>query len=315
MKFSMECDVVSETLLDGETPILANERTYIFYPNEKGLLSKIKIITDVPDPKRFYSVTKHDAQQRTLHIKVNQDTDLYSSVFQEFQELESLLAFEFDLRGINWKSARYDLILESDEERDKAEFLGLQEIPTITNPPQKATGPALQIILGHKRHLEPLIVPMSFYREAINELLQFKHINAFINFYFVIEGLHGNYQTKNILVEREFKQNPNFVTFVQDVIDGMKEHTPQHYAKIEKALQEKGKQVNTDSVIELLVGTRGDLSHFQNNPNRPRLTPFRQSEYVATAFLARGIATHALFYEIGQINKALAERKNAPVDN
>jgi hypothetical protein len=65
MKFSMECDVVSETLLDGEIPILANGRTWIFYSNQKGLLSKIKIIANVPDPQKSYSVTKHDAQQRT----------------------------------------------------------------------------------------------------------------------------------------------------------------------------------------------------------------------------------------------------------
>jgi hypothetical protein len=313
MKFSMECNVVSNTLLDGEIPILHNGRTYVFSPNEQGFLSKIKIIAPVKDPSKFYSVITNALHpEPTLNIQLNRDSELYDSVHKEFQELESILALKYDLQGIDWAYPRYDLIFETDEEREKAELFGFGEQKPGIGPPMKADGAGLLEIVQHKENMEPLIAPLSFYREAINDLRAFKHINVFFNCYFIIEGLFGNGKTKNTHVAQEFKKSIDFVQLVKDVVEPLKMRKPHYYSKIEETLRSKGKTLQIDAIIDLIVSTRGDLHHFQNNPSRPQGTPFRHTEYEAIAFLTRGIAIGAIFFRLGQINEALRRQGKLP---
>lgn len=136
---------------------------------------------------------------------------------------------------------------------------------------------------------------------------------SFFNCYFIIEGLYGNGKTKNAAVLQEFKKSQEFVDFTQEVLDSMKVRKPRLYEKIEQQLKAKGKSVTTDAVLELVVMTRGDLHHFQNNPNRPQGTPFRHNEYEAIAFLTRGLAINAIIFCIMHINQARVKENKPPL--
>jgi len=312
MKFSMECNVTSNTIIETEISIPHNDRTYVFYPNDKGILSKLRIIAPVLDPTKFYSVITDQRAKATLHIEQKIDQELYDSVYKEFQQLESVLAFSYDLQGVDWAYPHYNLILESDEERDKAELYGYGEERPEISPPVQASEQQLIQTIKYKEHLDPLVSAMSFYREAINDLRALKHINEFFNCYFIIEGLFGNGKTKNQAVADEFKKSKPFVDFTQDVISSMKIRRTDDYKKLGEMLKAKNKAMTTDDVIELVVLTRGDLHHFQNNPNRPQGTPFRHNEYKAIAFLTRGLAINAIIFRVMEINQALVKEGKHP---
>jgi hypothetical protein len=52
-------------------------------------------------------------------------------------------------------------------------------------------------------------------------------------------------------------------------------------------------------LIELLVRTRGNLHHFQNNPNREQGSPLVHDKYEGIAYLARQLA-HAAIMELSR---------------
>ncbi len=55
-------------------------------------------------------------------------------------------------------------------------------------------------------------------------------------------------------------------------------------------LNVKNKQFDTEGIIELLVLTRGELHHFNNNPNRVEATPFTHDNFKSITLLLNVIS-------------------------
>lgn len=311
MKLSLECSVESRANLETETEITHNDRIYTFYPNEEGFISKIKIVVPVEHPERFYSIVTPDPKPGVkLHIDVKKDKELYDSVVYEFQELESLMALTHNVKNITWSSPRYDLICETEEERDRAELLGMHSPKSFVDLPKPATEATLRNVIEYKNRYDTLVVPLSFLREGANELHAYKHINAFFNFYFVLEGLYGNGKTKNRDVENQFKNSQEITDYLPILLSDLPQKKPEYYNKLVEMLSRRHKQIGVRSIIELIVAIRGDLHHFTNNPNRPQGNPFTHSEFRAITFVVHGLAINAILQKMVVID---AQFGNSPV--
>jgi hypothetical protein len=59
MKFSLECKADTNILIGEEITVVDGEKTFILIPDEKGILSGIKIIANVREPEKFYSIFKN----------------------------------------------------------------------------------------------------------------------------------------------------------------------------------------------------------------------------------------------------------------
>jgi hypothetical protein len=57
-------------------------------------------------------------------------------------------------------------------------------------------GRSLSELIDVKDRYSSMIVLIAFFREGKNDYIEQKFINAFFNFYFVLEGMFGNGKTK-----------------------------------------------------------------------------------------------------------------------
>jgi len=302
MKFSLECQLESKIQLPKEIEIKHKDRTYIFYPNENNLLNKIKIISAVKNPEKFYSEIKFMPEKKVKHhMTINRDKELFDSIINDFKELESILAFSGNLKRIMWDNPKDALICETEEERQKVKILGTKfrkEYPNLIKFMDEDT---LKEIIFTKAKYSSLTIPKAFWREGKNDFKSFRYINAFFNFYFIIEGLYGNGKTRNYAIEEEFKKSKDFRNFVKWIIDRIEKET-KHFNKINEMLKYRNKNLDIDGLIHLLVATRGALHHFADNPHKTQGTPFDHKEFETIAWISLGLATRAISQKILEIN-------------
>jgi hypothetical protein len=158
-----------------------------------------------------------------------------------------------------------------------------------------------KLIVGSRKY-DQLTVPMSFYREGLNEYRGQRYITSFFNFYFIVEGLFGRGKTKNYQIEHEFKKSAGLRWAVEETLENLRNEHQQIWKRLTEELARAGRSLDTDGAIEYLVSTRGRLHHFTHNPNRIEGTPFTDPGFEPIAELARGLATCGIFHYIVEIN-------------
>jgi hypothetical protein len=141
-------------------------------------------------------------------------------------------------------------------------------------------------------HAQSLTVIESFWREGQNDWLAGKFINGFFNFYFVLEGLYGDRNTQNRLVQKAFKTSSELISNIGAFL--AEDHPDEPLTQLIKMFKVGNRLPTPDEVIEMLVGTRGKLHHFQNNPNRPQGSPMTHDAYHGICYLALCLAHKAL---------------------
>ena len=267
-------------------------------------MEKINIISEINDSEQFYSTVKATPNEKVrASITINRNKKLYDSIIREFQELESTLAFCGGLRKINWNEAKDKLLFDTEEERQKAQIYGVQLMKDYPEQIISVTPEQLKQIVITKDKYTSLTIPKSFFREGKNDFTSLKYINAFYNFYFVLESLCGNGKTKNSQVEKEFKSSAHLRTFLDNFIENMLPKEQRHMDKITEMLKFRNKKLSVDSIIELIVKTRGDLHHFVNNPRKVQGTPFNHQEFETIAWIMLGVSVFVISQKIAEINQ------------
>ena len=159
MKVSVSYKVKSKTVLPSVIEIQKEDRTYVFYPDAEGMLSELEIIANVPDPTKFFSEIIKTPNERIKHgVKVNSDGVLIDSLEEEFQNLESILALECNLKSIDWQTRSYKVICETEEEKKKASIYGIDIGRSFPDEPIAVDAALLGAVLDARYRLAPLRV-------------------------------------------------------------------------------------------------------------------------------------------------------------
>lgn len=289
MRLQIQCDVEADTFLEETITIERPDRTFSFHPDKSGILSKIAITADVPDPEKFYSEIRHIPGKPTQIIR-SRDEDLYESVIRDFQEIESLMTPILQMRKVHWENNSYQLIIESEDERAR---VGLSGWTLTPGEPIRELFPAsksaFEAIISSKSTAQILIVPMAFYREGCLDFESKRYINAFFNFYFVLEGLYGKGKTADHQIRDEFLKTPALKQVVGCIINDAEMFEPKDKEGILAMLNRRTFNYDFAGIVGLIVKTRGDLHHFTNNPNRIQGSPFTQANFRPVAILIRTI--------------------------
>lgn len=309
MKYSLTCTVDSRAIL--EQPICCTNGAfqYEFIPGAKKTLEQIRITSQVPNPRAFQSkVEPGPTGGPKLNLKISHDPQLHSEMLIQFQKLESVLAFNGEIvERIKWDQAKEEVICESDEERAATDIFSVHMTEEYDRVPVRISQISLENIIGVKDSFDSLIVPMAFWREGLNDHHSFRYINAFFNFYFILEGLYGAGKTRNSDVEDQFAKSPEFRKDIEDQIQRYKaDRRPYQREYIQRMLSARSKQFDVEGIIHLLVKTRGELHHFTNNPNRPQGNPFTHKAYQPLSHM-----TLVLSYCAVQRQMILANQKKA----
>jgi hypothetical protein len=307
MKFVLECDVQSETILPKTLRINVPGRVFELLIGGNNFFNKIRIAADVQDTSKFTwglePLPQPADSMKEPSAKVNAiyDVDLYKSIISDLQCLESTLGVMFGVKKIGWESPSISVVFERESEQHNGwDNIGSIRMNRPKIDPMRPDPQVFASLAMLSFNYKPIVVTQAFWRQGEVDLLRGDFISAFFNFYFVLEGLYGNGKTKNRQVIEEFNRSSK----LRQVIDSsLKKPTLVRYIQQVTAMLE-GRKFTKDreGLIELLVRTRGDLHHFANNPYKPEGSPFSNYRYEGIAVLSREFSLHGLLLQMLESN-------------
>lgn len=303
MKYSMESRVDSKVLIGNTVNVVEGNKEYILTPNKDGMLASIKIITKVDNPEKIYSKIEEGNERVKAKITVETDETIVSDLRSDFQYIESTLAFGGNLRRIFWEEAKQEWIPETEEERSKLKVFALSLNRGYPNKPVTLTKKDFVQIIRDKSKYDCLTTLKSFYREGDHFFRRFQYVNAFYNFYFIIEDLFGGGKTKNKQIEESFKSSVELKETIKWVINTQIKTHERHSKNISRLLREGNLQNTMEGIIKLLIRMRGRVHHYTSKSSRKQATPLTQRDFESIAFLAMGIALMSILKEILKINR------------
>jgi hypothetical protein len=269
-----------------------------FTPNATGVLARIKVVAPVPNPASFKTYKIIDTEHKTFSVHVDHDEELHKRLMSFIQSVESVLGFYFDLSDIHWNQVEAFVEPESDEETKQLEVLRWFLTQSIGGARREITLEQLDLAIVTAKRTTDLTTTLAFHREGSKDMRDLRYISAFFNFYFVLEGLFGNGKTKNDAVRAEFKRSGRLVAAIQGMID---RGLPRSYGEDEgilERLRRMNKPCTPESIIELLVSTRGDVHHNVGNPKRPGGSPLIVAKYLTFSMFCMNLCQVILHQEI-----------------
>jgi hypothetical protein len=302
VKYSLECEVISNILIDRAICFVRNEKEYIFSPNENGILNKVKIRKKIYDAAKFYS--EISTENSPIKITMKEDPLVRNEIVSDFQYLEGSLGFVTQLTKIFWNEPITEWIPETDEERNKLKVFSAQFRKENSHPPTKLTPNVLEIILRNEHTRSSLTILMSFYREGKVFFDRLEFINAFYDFYFVLEDLFGKESWRNQEVKKNFKASTELQQIINWVLNEVIGGNDRHRKEIIELLEKKKLQYNAEGIIILLVEMRGHLHHFsRKSAMKQKPSPLLQQNYEGLAFLTMAIAMQSILSEMHRVDK------------
>ena len=311
MKYALECSIDSLTKIEEEFEIRYENKKYILTPNEKGFIVKIKIIKDIEEPEKFYSEISPGKGESVATFTIRSDTEIHNELISDFQYLESQISFGGNYTKIHWEDPKTEYIPESKEEREKLKILSVER--------RSGGYPVEPILLREedfkwfietKEHYEELSVLKAFFCNGRTEFHDYNYINAFYNFYFIIEDLYGNGNTRNSLILKSFKESEELKGHINWVMENHIKTDARHFKNITNFLSDMGKTPVIDDIIEFLVLTRGRLHHFTRKSTLKIGTPFNQRQYESVAYLSMGLDYRGIIQRILEKNRELGIAKD-----
>jgi hypothetical protein len=313
MKFSLECEVVDSHIKTGDFIISCYGKDYHFIPNETGTLSKIKIVVPAEHPEKFEMViTPQENRPELNSLKFSYDGDqVHEILTSDFQYIEGMLSLWGNIKRVNWQSARFEYLPETDEEKARIAipWIQIEKTPDKTEREMPDVKIA-QIILRRNFHGALLNQFLVFLREGKNNFQVGRYISAFLNFYFILEGAYGEKDHwRNAETREDFLKSPEFCKFVDEIITDNLKIGGRYHWWINKMLQElktpKGnpisKPLNSEGIAWLLVDTRGSLLHFKRDFNNLVDHLRVDDDYEAIAFVAYSLATKTVNFLFDEI--------------
>ncbi len=305
MKLEFKCKVESKTYIGNsilETTI--KDKDFTLIPDGKGLLKEIIIRVKIEKLNSIiskFSPSRTPGGKHNLTIKL--DEKVTGEITELLQYLEANMSFLGNLKKIYWEEPKLTFIPENDEDKINVNIMSFTVHKKYPDIEKVLTMDAFRNIVSDKKKYEFLTIVMSFFREGLREFNSFRYINAFYNFYFIIEDLYGKGKTRNYAIEEEFKKNKTFREFIDWMItDHIK---GRHKTSIEKFLSEEHKSYNIDGFIELIVKVRGNLHHFSSKSSKRKGTPLNQQDFGSMAFLLSGLANRSILQKIYERNKGI----------
>jgi len=206
------------------------------------------------------------------------------------QHIEAFGSFWCGIERIQWQEAKYEWIPESPEEKAKLSVHSYSssekypEFPVLIHPN------IVRDLMLNRQRLQHLVVPMSFFREGMNDFADCKYISSFCNFYYFLEDLYGQGKTKNVAVLEAFKGSKQLSASSHQIADILKrrEFGPRR-DNVLTMLKAENCEITGPGLLEFLVKMRGNLHHFSQRSTKTKGHPLNQARFDGVAYLAMAI--------------------------
>ena len=184
MVLLLECKVESDTLIDEVIEWRANSYVFKLYPSENKKFERITVeykFLNYHEHVPRVSFDKH--QIATIEFP---EENFYPEQVAMLQYIESFSSLDLGVKKIHWDNPLVEWIAENEEERLAiSAYSKNRDYPANS---RKITLGWFQNTIVHRRMLGHLTDPFSYYRIGTNHYSQHAYIQAFLNFFMMLEG-------------------------------------------------------------------------------------------------------------------------------
>lgn len=290
----MKCKVDSTTEIGKEPIQISVDGTeFTLVPSDDGLLKELSVIVGLDNDNGFIS---NISPARA--ITIDYDKQISDKLIDMIQYIDAWLSFRFGVIKIDWEERETFFVAESEEEQRKIDVMSFSLRRRYPEQPRiRLTAGAFKEIIQRKSKDELLKIVMLFHREGIRDFHSLRYIQAFYNFYFILEDLYGEGKMQNRDIEQKFKANQMLRTVIQNVLDTAIKPYAHHLQTIQNFLREENMIFDIDGIIELIVRVRGQLHHYSRKSTKRKGTPLNQMDFESMAFLLMGITIKCIIEE------------------
>jgi hypothetical protein len=302
MIISIECEVEGSVRIREIIRTIVGSKEYILKPDGAGWLKTITITKSANRPEEYSRKLEMNPRTNEKIIRIQRDVAEYDELLWDFQELESLLSYETHggLKKIAWDTRNEEWIPETDEEEERVPISGLKQSKPQDFEKSLNAERFVQLVNTKKKY-ESLVVLKAFFREGLNEFYSARYINAFYNFYFILEDVYCRGKYKSATVKKILNNSREFKEIMKSMISkNMGEK--KYYENIRKLCVETNKEYDIEGLTSLILEIRGRLHHYSSKCSRCVSTPFAHEEFEGIAFLAASLAYHTIENRIKDID-------------
>jgi hypothetical protein len=277
---------------------------YEFHLDSDNKLEEIAIMINIPykNIEKF----KSDISEKNgmPHIKLGADIEIENRIKDEFKLLESNLSFicKGILKKIHWDKAKEEFIPQEDKEKKYIKVFSFKTTKKYLDPKATIKKDVLKHYVKNGSRYAEFAILKAFWREGINYFKKFQYVQAFYNYYFIIEGLYANGKTSQKAVLKEFSKSTELSKICEETLDKFKKDQ-RHGKKLIEMMNEENCAYNRSGLQNFLFKMRGRLHHFSQKSSILVSTPFNQKEFESAAFICGYIACLAIGYSEVQLNK------------
>ena len=302
MKYLVRVGVEGEVYIQQETRCLSAQRgdlTFELRSDDTGCVTEVSVSRDVPPERieRYRSSVGPGEGDSAATFHIGGDREMFDALLSELHYFESALSFwvRGALRRFIWHSYATEIIAETPEEQALAPVSGFSFKTGYPDARWLVRPSGLRAVLNDPTY-ESLGILKAFWREGMTEFSQLRYIQAFYNFYFVLEDLYaGGAFAKNETLNR-FRKSTEFSNITATALKSIGESSPKHIDALEKLAKDLGCDTPRDieAAWKLLVAVRGGLHHYTSKGGPIRGTPYNQRDFESPAFFVMYLASSAL---------------------
>ncbi len=298
MKVSLKCKIRTDARSNGDVSLDSPAGLLTFHVDSSSRVTHVSISRQVEirpeDLPRFRTV---EPGHHELSIPPHPIVDELKATLQGIEGFGSVF---LGIQKIEWETPEIRWTPESDSEKGAVELFSISSsreyAPDVIPLDEKFIRAVAEMCQKNPR----LIVPMAFYREGSNEYRSFRYINAFYNWYFVLEDLYGKGKSKNKHVENAFLSSPVLAQAVDFAVREFKQKSyERHRTNLEMELGSCGRKLEPKDLVRHLVWTRGRLHHFSQENPQARAIPFFHQEFESISYFLMTVVMNCVFKEMG----------------
>jgi len=308
MQYKVVADVEGTIDIGEAATVETDDLWFDFIPDEDGYLREVAAGKTVPESMIDEFESTIDPQRGPIkaRISIGGNRALYEMLIDSLQMIESQLAWATHgaLQRIRWDTPRQEFVPESPDEERRLSISSVshkREYPPLL---AEIAPDQLKTIVQSAPLYDELRVPMSFWREGQVYFARFRYIEAFYQFYFVIEDFYASGRSGKTSVLRAFERSSEFGSLCDLALDKF-QAMPRHAESLRELFDQFQCELTRKGLQELLFTVRGALHHYSSGSPRPKGTPFNQQLFETIALVADYLSTTAIGYRIVEIGQGL----------
>lgn len=264
-------------------PILLGDDEYIVSTDGDRRINGIAVIYRADDPSLWPTLTETPGSATKFEIVMHSP---HLERAQSFARIIEGVLSHFGVQSIAWNDPEERYIPESEEEARSLGVLSMSvergRASELDREPIPFSVVAAAVLRASE--LTDFEIPLAFFRKGTNDSYEDRHIEACINFLFMLETLFANGKFRTRSVVSEFLSRSELVQAIKSTQeDRQLVQIAYRWGSVHgERLETRYISTTPEAVVELLVDLRG-LLHHHTQRHESRWHPNKNDEFLADA--------------------------------